>query len=97
MLHDGYAARRSANNGEIVRDEEDGEIVGAAQIVEESDDLGLDGDVEGGGGLVGDEEARAVDDGHGDQDALALASGELVGIVVVAAFGVGEGDFVHGF
>ncbi len=71
--------------------------MGAAQIVEESDDLGLHGDVERGGGLVGDEEARAVDDGHGYEDALALTSRELVGIVVVAFFGVREGYFLHDF
>jgi len=71
--------------------------MGAAQIVEESDDLGLDCYVESGGGFVGDEEAGTVDDGHGDENALTLAAGELVGVVVVAAFGIGKGDFVHGF
>ena len=97
MLHDGYAARDLRYNGEIVRNKENGEIVGAAQIVEESDDLGLYGDVEGCRRLVCDEETWAVDDGHGNEDALALASGELVRGVVVTAFGIGEGDLVHGF
>src|SRR5215469_2206036 len=41
--------------------------------------------------------SRAVDDGHGDENALALASGELMGVVAEAALGVGEGDFVEGF
>jgi len=58
--------------------------------------LSLDGDVEGGGGFVGDEQAGSIDESHGNEDALALASGELVRIVAEARFGVGEGDFVEG-
>ncbi len=68
----------------------------AAEVAQEGEDLGLDGDVEGGGGLVGDEEAGVVDESGGDEDALALASGELVRVVVEALFGVGEGDLVEG-
>jgi hypothetical protein len=56
------------------------------------EDLGLDGDVERGGGLVGDEQARVAGEGHGDHDALALAAGELVGVFGEQAFGVGELD-----
>ena len=75
--------------------------MGGAEVFEELEDLGLDGDVEGGGGLVGDEDAGLVGwpliyDGDGDEDALALASGELVGIVFGSALGVWEGDLVHG-
>lgn len=61
---------------------------------EKGEDLGLDGDVEGGCGLVGDQELGAVDEGHGDDEALPLAAGELVRIVAKAGFGGGEGDLV---
>ena len=44
--------------------------------------LGLDGDVEGGGGLVGDEHVGLVGDRHGDHRPLAHAAGELVGVLV---------------
>ena len=96
VLHDGNAIGYLADDGEVVGDEEHGERVGAAEAGEKIEDLGLDGDVERGGGLVGDEEAGSVDDGHGDEDALALAAGELVGEVCEAAFGVGKGDLVEG-
>ncbi len=96
MLHNGHVIGDLRDHGEIVRDEEHGEIVGPAQVVEELQDLGLNGDIEGGGGLVGDEQAGTVDEGHRDEDALALAAGELVGIVADAALGVGQADFVHG-
>jgi hypothetical protein len=89
MLHDGYAIGYLRDHGEIVRDEEHGEVVGSAQIIEELQDLGLNGDIEGGGGFVGDEQTGAVDEGHRDEDSLALAAGELVGIVADAALRLG--------
>ncbi|CAO0833124.1 hypothetical protein SMICM17S_09196 [Streptomyces microflavus] len=45
--------------------------------------IGLDGDVEGGGGLVGDEGPRFDGDRGGDQDALEHAAGELIGVLPV--------------
>ena len=44
------------------------------------EDAGLHGDVQGGGGLVGDQQPGPVGDGHGDQHALRLAAGDLVRI-----------------
>ena len=67
-----------------------------AETAEQSEDLGLYGDVEGGGGLVGDEKLGPVDEGHGDENALALASGKLVGVVAKARFWVWQGHFLHG-
>jgi hypothetical protein len=87
VLHDGDAVSYLRDDGEVVGDEEHGEVVGGAEVAEEGEDLGLDGDVEGGGRLVGDEEPGSVDDGHGDEDALTLASGELVGVIAQAALG----------
>jgi hypothetical protein len=43
------------------------------------DDLRLGGHVEGGGGLVGDEQVGLAGDPDGDHDALSHAAGELVG------------------
>ena len=72
-------------------------MAGRAGFAKEGEDLGLDGDVEGGGGLVGDEQARAVDERHGDEDALTLAAGELVRIIAQASCGrIRQGDFVEG-
>jgi len=97
VLHHGDTVGGLRDDGEIVRDEEHGEAVLLAQVAEEGEDLRLHGDVEGGGGFVGDEQAGLVDDGHGDEDALALAAGELVRIVAETLFCVGQGDLVHGF
>jgi hypothetical protein len=65
-------------------------------VLQQRQDLRLNGDVQGGGRLVRNQQARAVDDGHGDEDALALAAGELVRVIARAAFRLGQGDLAHG-
>ena len=47
-------------------------------LVDQLEDLRLDGNVERGRRLVGDEDGRAVHEGHRDHRALAHAAGELV-------------------
>jgi hypothetical protein len=50
-------------------------------------DLGLHGDVEGGGRLVGDQHRGVERDGHGDHDALSHPAGELVRVGLDALLG----------
>lgn len=95
VLHDGNAIRDLGDDGEIMRDEEDGEVVGASEGAKEIEDLRLDGDVERGGGLIRDEQAGAVDKRHGDKDALTLAAGELVRVVAQAKLRVRQSDLPH--
>ena len=52
---------------------------------------GLRGHVQGGGGLVHDEERRVGHEGHGDDAALEHPAGELVGVAFHDRFGVGHG------
>ncbi len=79
-----------------MRDEHDGHGASALEFAEEFEDLGLDGDVEGGGGLVGEEEAWPAGECHGDHDALAHAAGELVGVLSDAFGGLWDSDVGHG-
>ncbi len=67
----------------LVGDQEHG-VAGLVQLVEEVHDLGRGGRVEVAGRLVGEEDRRVVDQRAGDGHALALAAGELVGLVVHA-------------
>src|ERR1043166_3388672 len=80
-----------------MRDEKHRQIKPAAKIGEQLEDLRLDGDVERGRWLVGDEQLRPVDDGHGDDHALAHASGKLVRIAASAAIGLEYADVAQGF
>ena len=68
--------------------------LGGAQHVE---DLGLDGDVQRGGRLVGEDDVGVVGDRHGDHRALPHAAGELVREGVGAAAGFGDADQVEQF
>ena len=92
VAHDGNAGGDLADDGQVVGDEEHGERVFALEVGEQGEDLGLYGDVECGGGFIGDEQAGAIDESHGDEDALALSAGELMGVVGVAHGGVGDLD-----
>ena len=60
------------------------------QFLEQGEDLGLDGDVQGSGGFVRDEQARGACQRDGDERALTHASRHLVGVVLDAAVGVGN-------
>ena len=97
VAHDGYARGDLADYGEVVRDKEHGERVRPAELREELQDLRLHSYVERGGWFVGNEETRAIDDGHGNEDALTLAAGKLMRVIAGAADWVGQSYFVHGF
>src|SRR5438105_5694714 len=64
----------------FVRDEHD-RVALPVQLVEERHDLGSGRGVEISGGLVGEEDARVVDESTRDRDALALPSRELARMV----------------
>src|SRR5260221_275814 len=81
-VHDRDAVADVANDRQVVSDEEVRELELVLQLLEEVDDLRLDGDVEGRDRLVGDDELRLDREGAGDADALPLTTGELVRIAV---------------
>ena len=89
-VHHGDLVGELGDEGEVVGDEEHGQALLFAQLVEELDDLGLDRHVEGGGRLVGDEQARLAAQRHGDHDPLAHAARELVGVGAEPLGGVGD-------
>ena len=63
-----------------------------AQAIDQPKHLRLDGDVEGGGGLVGDQETRARGHGEGDEHALALPARKLVRPGARDAVWIGQRD-----
>jgi hypothetical protein len=64
-----------------VGDEDEGFAL-AVQVVEEIEDFFAGLGVEVAGGFVGEDDERAVGKGAGDGDALLLAAGKLVGLVI---------------
>jgi hypothetical protein len=80
LEHHADAIRDLTHDAEIMGDEQHRHVEPALQLGEELQDLRLHRHVEGGGGLVGDEEIGLVGKRHGDHHALALAAGELMRI-----------------
>ena len=92
LEHHGDTVGHLADDAEVMGDEEHGHAEPALQLLEEREDLRLDGDVESGGRLVGDEEVGLVGEGHGDHDALALPARELVRIGAEPLLGLADAD-----
>lgn len=74
VLHDGDVVADSADDGEVVADEDVGQSVFGLESAQQFDDFDLDGAVEGGGGFVEENELGPQDEGAGDGDALALSA-----------------------
>ena len=66
------------------------------ELVHQVQDLGLNGDVQGGGRLVADEQFGPRDHGHGDHGPLAHAAREREGIGLEDSLRVGDLDAAHG-
>ena len=84
-VHDDDAGGDAGDDAEIMRDEHEAHGELALQLGEQVQDLRLDGHVERGGGLVGDDQGRRAHQRHGDHHALAQAARELVGVLLEAA------------
>ena len=83
------------DDGEIVADEDQGHVPVGDQAIEEREHLGLDGHVEGGGGLVRDEQSRPAGERHGDGHPLSLPAGDLVGARRRDALGLRQAHLVE--
>ena len=83
------------DDAEVVGDDHDRRVELTLQVLEQVEDLRLDGDVESGGRLVGDEERRVVDQTHRDHRALPHAARELVRVLVDPAVRLRDADAVE--
>ena len=68
------------DDGQVVGNEQVGQVERLTQVRQQIEDLCLDGDVERGDGFVADQETRLHREGAGDADTLALPAAELVRI-----------------
>jgi len=80
MVHDGDAVGEVADHGEVVADEEKGEVVLLLELFEERSDLPLDGEIERGEGFIADEKLGLANESSGDGHPLSLPPAELMGI-----------------
>jgi hypothetical protein len=66
---------------QVVGDPDDTHARLSLQALDKADDFSLHGDIEGGSGLVGDEDARLTGECHGNRHTLSHAAGELVWVL----------------
>ena len=89
-VHDAHVVAHLVHDAQVVRHEQDGHAELLAQVVEQADDLVLDGDVQSGGGLVGKQQARLACQGDGDHHALTHAARHLMDVVAHAVGRLGD-------
>ncbi|OEV00489.1 hypothetical protein AN217_24795 [Streptomyces qinglanensis] len=77
-VHHRDPLREVPHDRQVVGDEDEGDPQIPLNLLEQVDDLGLDGDVQRRDRLVGHDQLRLQGQGAGDADPLALAAGELV-------------------
>jgi hypothetical protein len=81
-IHDGHPLGDVGHHPQVVGDEEHCQIHFSLEAGQKGQYLGLDGDIQSGGGFVGNKELRVKGQGHGDEDPLTQPPGKLVGISV---------------
>src|SRR5437867_8816165 len=89
-VHHDDPLRGLRDHAHVVCDQQDRHPQLRLQLVQELEDLRLDGDVERGRRLVGDQELGVARQRHRDHDALPHAARELVGVLLHPPLGVGD-------
>ena len=95
-MHDQNLGAELPDHIEVVGDEEDGSTVLPVDLFQQLQDLRLDGHVQGGGRLVGQQQLGMGDDGGGDHDPLEHPARQLVRILVIDGLRVGQLCLCHG-
>src|SRR6266542_6903817 len=81
-VHDVDALRHARDNAEVVRDQDERRAELARQVLEQVEDLRLNGHIESGRGLVGEDELGVSRERHRNHHALSHTAGELVRVIV---------------
>ena len=91
-VHDDDVIGHIGHDTQVVGDHDDGHAELLLQLLHQLQNLRLDGDVQGGGRLVGDQQLGVGDQGSGDHDALPLAAGKLMRVFVHTGLRVRDAD-----
>ena len=89
-VHNDHVVCHLIDNTQIMGDKDDCGTVIALQVVHQTQDLSLNGNVQSGGGLVRDQNLGTAGQSHCDHNTLAHTTGQLVGILTQNSFGVGD-------
>src|SRR4026209_2392041 len=94
-VHHNYAIRGLTDKPKIVRGEQSRGVRLPLNMLQNIDDLRLDGDVEGRSRFIGDEKRGAVRNGDGNHDSLTHTSRQFVRVSVVAQAWLRDSDLMQ--
>ena len=94
IVHDADPVGHLAHDAEIVGDQQHRHVELGLELEQEVEDLRLDGHVERGGRLVGDQQVGLVGERHGDHHPLPLPAGKLMRIGLEPPFGIVDADLL---
>jgi hypothetical protein len=89
-VHDPHPVGHARHHAQVVGDQQHAHAAARLEIGQQIEHLGLDGHVEGRGGLVGDQQAGVARQGDGDHHPLLHATRQLEGVFGQAPPGVGN-------
>ena len=87
-VHDGDVVGNLCDKSQVVGHEDHCESQLLTQLVEQVDDLLLNGNVQCGGRFISNDELRVTSQCHSDQNALTLATGEFVRVGLEGTLGI---------
>ncbi len=99
VIQHGHAVGHVGDHAHVVRDDDHADLLFAAQLSEQVQDLRLDGYVQRGGGLVGNDDFGFAAQRQRNHHALSHAARELMGILLHAQLGLVDADLrqkLHG-
>ena len=94
-IHDVDAVGHVGDDAQVMGDEDNGQVALLLDLVDQFQDLGLNGNVQSGGGLVADQDLGVAGQSDGDNDTLTHTAGELEGILIETLFHVGDTYGAH--
>ena len=95
ILHDDDVVAEARHHAQVVTDEDHRAADFALELMQQLDNLHLEGGIKRRGGLVGDQQVGPHHHRHGDGHALALPARKLVRVHRDAAFGLGHADVLE--
>ena len=96
-IHDDDAVGIAGNHAEIVGNDDERDVELARQILHQLENLRLDGDVERGGGLVGDDQLGIAGKPDRDHHTLPHAARELMRVLIEPPLRIGDADQLQEF
>ena len=102
-VHHVDPVRVPRDHAHVVRDQQHRHAEAILKVIEQCEDLRLDGDIKRGRRLVGDQQPRLAGQRHRDHDTLAQPAGELMRVVAEPLLRLGQahqaehlGGTIHG-